>query len=285
MIIIALFNYMFKIMKKILIIALSASFAATVNAQEAEDKNVLAGINFWSGLNFTQPQTGKIESSTGTDIGVGIAVDWHFADNFALSTGAGFEFNRFNHKFIRDAHFYYNDKDILQRGNEDEANFETNTGEGTFDLDNRTYRLRYINIPTMIRFQTNYMGYLRYFAKAGAIHNIRARVRTDNYGMDIDNSNVTELLDMNTPGDISFYKLTVGFSFGAEWNFAGSTCLYGDLGYYFGVTELHQQDAITGDDDRNKSLFNDPSQTKLTRKYFSPTAQQGQLLLRVGILF
>jgi hypothetical protein len=285
MIIIALFNYMFKIMKKILIIALSASFAATVNAQEAEDKTVLAGINFWSGINFTQPQTNKIESSTGSDIGVGIAVDWHFADNFALSTGAGFEFNRFSHKFMDSLYFYYNDKDILQRGNEGDDNFLTNTGEGAFLLDNRTYRLRYINIPTMIRFQTNYMGYLRYFAKAGAIHNIRARVRTDSYGMDLDDSNKTELLDMNTPGDISFYKLTVGFSFGAEWNFAGSTCLYGDLGYYFGVTELHQQDAITGDKTRNNHLFYDPDLAKIDRDYFSPTAQQGQLLLRIGILF
>jgi len=71
-------------MKKLLIITLSVLFANTFNAQEAEDKTVLAGINFWSGINFTQPQTNTIESSTGTDIGVGIAVDWDFSDNFAL---------------------------------------------------------------------------------------------------------------------------------------------------------------------------------------------------------
>jgi hypothetical protein len=272
-------------MKKLLIIALTVFTGTVLNAQEAEEKNVLAGLNFWSGLNFTQPQTNTLESSTGSDIGVGIAVDWHFADNFALSTGAGFEFNRFNHKFLRETYLDYNDKDILQRGNEDDENFETVNTEGTFDLDNRTYRLRYINIPTMIRFQTNYMGYMRYFAKAGAIHNIRARVRTDNFGVNTDDASITELEDMITPGDISFYKLTVGFSFGAEWNFAGSTCLYGDLGYYFGVTELHQQSAITGDDTRNNHLYDDPSLAKAAREYFSPTAQQSQLLLRVGILF
>ena len=272
-------------MKKSLIIALSFIFAAQVNAQEAEDKKVLAGINTWMGVNFTQPQTNTIESSNGLDLGIGAIVDWHFASNFALSTGAGVEFNRFRHDFKRDAHFHYNDREILQRGNESDNNFNTNVGEGIFSLDERRYRIAYINIPTLIRFQTNYMGYMRYFAKAGAVHNIRASVRTDNYGMDVANTNVSKLEDMQSPGEISLYKMSLGVSFGAEWNFAGNACLYADLGFYWGVTELHQQNAITGDKDRNRSIFDDPTVPKIDREYFSPTAQQNQLLLRVGILF
>jgi hypothetical protein len=271
-------------MKKLLIIGLSWACAHASFAQDAADKKVLAGLNLGMGVNFTQPQTNALNSKVGTDYTVGMSLDWHFSDNIALSTGFGFEFNRFRHDFRTEAHFEYSDKDILQRGREGNDDFITNP-EGVFSLEERRYRNRYINIPTMLRFQTNYMGYMRYFGKFGAIHNILVRSRTDNFGADQANTNVGDLLDMMTPGDMRFYKASIGLSVGAEWNFAGSTVLVGEIGYYFGVTELHSQGSLTGEKERSLSLFDNKDVTKENRNYFAPTAQQGQLLLRVAVLF
>jgi hypothetical protein len=271
-------------MKKLLIIGLSWACVHASFSQDAADKKVLAGLNLGMGVNFTQPQTNALDSKIGTDYTVGMSLDWHFSDNIALSTGFGFEFNRFRHDFQTAAYFEYNDKDVLQRGREGNDDFLTNP-EGVYSLNERRYRNRYINIPTMLRFQTNYMGYMRYFGKFGAIHNFLVRSRTDNFGEDVANSNVGDLLDMMTPGDMRFYKASIGLSVGAEWNFAGSTVLVGEIGYYFGVTELHSQGSLTGEKERSLSLFDNKDVPKEDRNYFAPTAQQGQLLLRVAVLF
>lgn len=281
MIIIAIIKL--KSMKKLLITVLITTFSIGINAQEAAEKKVLAGLSLGTGMNFNNPQTNAIESKVGVDFTAGMAVDWHFSDNIALSTGLEFEFNRFRHLFKNPTFFDYSDKEILQRGNKSDENF-SNTGEGSFNLEERRYRNIYLSLPVMLRFQTGYMGYLRYFGKFGLRNNFLLQTRSDNFGDDILPDN-TELEDMRIPGDLSFYKGSIGLSVGAEWNFAGSTVLVGEIGYYYGFTEIHQQNAITGDDDKNRSLYDDRDIPKAEREYFSPSAKQGQLLLKATILF
>lgn len=272
-----------KSMKKLLITVLISTISIGINAQEAAEKKVLAGLSLGTGMNFNNPQTNAISSNVGADFTAGMAIDWHFSNNIALSTGLEFEFNRFRHEFNQPAFFDYNDKEIDQRDNEDDESFASDV-EGTFDLDERRYRNIYLSLPVMLRFQTGYMGYLRYFGKFGLRNNFLLQTRSDNFGNDLF-SDKTELEDMRIPGDLSFYKGSIGLSVGAEWNFAGSTVLVGELGYYYGFTEIHQQDAITGDEDKNRSLYDDPTVPKIERDYFSPSAKQGQLLLKATILF
>lgn len=275
-----------KSMKKLLITGLITTIALGINAQEAAEKKVLAGISLGTGMNFNNPQTNAIDSKVGADFIAGMAIDWHFSNNIALSTGLEFEFNRFRHEFNDPTLFEYNDKEIAQRGNEDDDGFSSDP-EGTFNLDERRYRNIYLSLPVMLRFQTGYMGYLRYFGKFGLRNNFLLQTRGDNFGNDLA-SDKTELEDMRIPGDLSFYKGSIGLSVGAEWNFAGSTVLVGEIGYYYGFTEIHQQDAITGDEDKNRSLYIDndgDNEIKVDREYFSPSAKQGQLLLKATILF
>lgn len=270
-------------MKNLLIVPIIILSVMSLQAQEAAEKKFLAGLTLGTGLNFNQPQTNKIESRVGADQTAGMVLDWHFLDNIALSTGLEFEFNRFRHSFVDTTYFDYNDKVVLQRGNESSDEF-LNTGEGSFMLDQRRYKSIYLTLPVMLRFQTNYMGYLRYFGKFGLRNGFLLRTRGDNEGQHLTESQ-TELNDMQIPGQLSFYKGSIGLSVGAEWNFTGSTTLVGELGYYYGFTEIHQQNALTGDDDRNKSLYENNTDQKLDRDYFSPSAQQGQLHLKVSILF
>ena len=268
-------------MKKLLIMMTASIFFGGVNAQDAADKKVQAGLVLGAGLNFTEPETNLIsKAATGTDLLVGMTVDWHFADNIALSTGLEFEFDRFRHGFNDSVRIDYFDREILTSSSEQKV-------EGTMLLNERRYRSVYATIPVMIKFQTNYLGYLRYFGKFGIRNSFLLKSRGDNYGSDFDLSTFTvtegaELLDMRIPGDMSFYRGSIGLSGGAEWNFSGGTCLVGELGYFYGFTNLHNGNAFTGDKDRNKSIYKFDGGAK---NYVVPYARQGQLLLRVSLLF
>jgi hypothetical protein len=277
-------------MKKLLIIGLSLLLAVGVNAQEAAEKKVLAGLMIGGGMNFNSAETNAISTAVGGDFVAGMNLDWHFAKNIALSTGIEFDFNRFTHSFDSTAYFDYQDKEVLQRGNCPDGQCEDqNLGNGHFLLKERKYKSIYLSIPVMLRFQTNYLGYIRYFGKFGIRNSFLLKSRGDNVGnqypigaapiMD------TELEDMRIPGSLSLYKGTIAFSAGAEWNFTGSTCLVGEIGYYYGFSEIHQQTALTGDDEKNMTLYNGSFTDKSDRAYFTPSSRQGQLLIKVSILF
>jgi len=268
-------------MKKLLIVMIASIFFGGVSAQDAADKKVQAGLVLGAGLNFTQPETNLIsKAATGSDLVVGMSVDWHFLDNIALSTGLEFEFDRFRHGFNDSVYIEYFDREILTSSSEQ-------TPDGVMLLDERRYRSIYATLPIMIKFQTNYLGYLRYFGKFGIRNSFLLQSRGDNYGSSFDPSTFTltageELLDMRIPGDMSFYRGSIGLSGGAEWNFSGGTCLVGELGYFYGFTNLHNGNAITGDEDKNKSIYEFEG---AARNYVVPNARQGQLLLRVSLLF
>jgi hypothetical protein len=270
-------------MKKLLIMMTASIFFVGVNAQDAADKKVQAGLVLGAGLNFTEPENELISKpAAGTDLVVGMSVDWHFSDNIALATGLEFEFGRFRYDFKDAVYIDYNsfDKEILTRSSDQPL-------QGTMLLDERRYRSIYATLPIMIKFQTNYLGYLRYFGKFGIRNSFLLKSRGDNYGSDFDLSTFTvtegaELLDMRIPGDMSFYKGSIGLSGGAEWNFSGGTCLVGELGYFYGFTNLHNGDAYTGEKDKNMSIYKFDGGAK---NYVVPNARQGQLLLRVSLLF
>lgn len=268
-------------MKKLLIVMTASIFFGGVSAQDAAEKKVQAGLVMGAGLNFTQPETNLIsKAATGTDLLVGMSLDWHFLDNVALSTGLEFEFDRFRHGFNDSVYIEYFDREILTSSSD-------KTPEGAMLLNERRYRSIYATLPVMIKFQTNYLGYLRYFGKFGIRNSFLLKSRGDNYGSDFDPSTLmitdgAELLDMRIPGDMSFYKGSIGLSGGAEWNFSGGTCLVGELGYYYGFSNLHNGNALTGDKDKNKSIY---EYEGANRNYVVPNARQGQLLLRVSLLF
>jgi hypothetical protein len=86
---------------------------------------------------------------------------------------------------------------------------------------------------------------------------------------------------------MSFYKGSIGLSAGAEYNISGSTVLVAELGYYYGFSEVFQQEgALFGDDEKSMSLYNvAPSSARTGDDYYSPSLKQGQLLLKVAVLF
>jgi len=268
-------------MKKLLITMTVFIFFGAVNAQEAAGKMIQAGLVLGAGLNFTSQESTLISKpAAGTDMMVGMNLDLHFSsDNFALSTGIEFEFESFSHSFVEPVYLNHYELEVLTNSSE-------LMPEGRMLLEERDYQSIYAVLPLMIKFQTYYLGYLRYFGKFGMRNSFLLQSRADNYGSSVDDSySVTsdlELSNMRIPGDLSFYKGSIGLAGGLEWNFSGGTCLVGELGYYYGFTNLHKGDAWIGDEDKNKSLYEISGNGD---KYVNLRARQRQLLLRVSLLF
>jgi len=273
-------------MKKLLILTLVAGLMFNTHAQDAAEKKVLAGLTFGGALNLNNPQTNTIDAKVGGDFVAGMALNWNFSKNIGLATGLEFDFNRFKTTYNKNIFFDYRDKDILQYSDYNPANTDP-----SFMLAERKHKSIYLSLPIMLQFQTNYMGYMRYYGKFGVRNSFLLTTRTNNEGQGYDAPYVagstnsdTQLDDMKSPGVMSFYKGSIGIAGGAEYNISGSTVLVAELGYYYGFSEVFQQKgALFGDDEKSMSLYN--YNNTFDREYYSPSLKQGQLLLKVAVLF
>jgi len=270
-------------MKKLLTLSLIVGLIFNANAQDASKKKVLAGLTLGGAINLNDPQTNSIDANAGGDFVVGMALDWNFSDNIALATGIEFDFNRFRTSYNEAVYFDYRDKEILQFKDYDPENIEND-----FLVNERQHQSIYLSIPIMLKFQTNFMGYMRYYGKFGIRNSFMLSTRTNNFGQAFDETeflDITQLDEMISPGTMSIYKGAIGISGGAEYNISGNTVLVAELGYYYGFTEIFQQEgALVGDDQKNLSLYQIPEPND-ERVYYAPSMRQGQLLLKVSVLF
>src|SRR5690554_2574096 len=277
-------------MKKLLTLTLVAGLMFNASAQDAADKKVLAGLTFGGALNFNNPQTNTIDAKVGGDFGAGMALNWNFSDNIGLATGLEFDFNRFKTQYKENVFFDYRDKDILQFSDYNVTNIDP-----SFMLAERKHKSIYMSIPVMLQFQTNYMGYMRYYGKFGVRNSFLLMNRTNNQGQGYDSpynpiapssNEDTELSAMKSPGVMAVYKGSIGIAGGVEYNITGTTVLVAELGYYYGFSEIFQQEGtLFGDDEKSLSLYQYKIDDPSLKKYYSPSLKQGQLLLKVAVLF
>ena len=86
---------------------------------------------------------------------------------------------------------------------------------------------------------------------------------------------------MELPADLSIYKGSIGIASGMEWNYYGTSTMVFELGYYYGINNIHRTNAIIGDVDKNKSLFEKIDKTS----YTTLRNTQNQLTLKVSFIF
>lgn len=295
-------------MKKIFTItAIALGFASF--AQEVADKKFQAGLSIGEGINLNKSGTNLITGKVGNDFTIGATVNWHFADKISLSTGILFDLESYKVDVNREQdgdelYYAFRDKQILTSSSLlgdldkdatefDISNVDPNSYDGIFRVTQRQQKPKYLTIPTMLMFHTQFYGYFRYFGKAGVRHsfllsNIANDLGTeqtfDQNGELINLSEgKTQLQDMEPENELSFYKATVGLAGGAEWNFSGSTSLVAELGYYYGFTPIYRSEALTGNNSKNMSFFQQNENNSVSYKTFD-TSQQ-QILLKVSILF
>lgn len=272
-------------MNKVLLTIIGLGFAWGINAQEAADKKFQMGLALGAGMNFTKPETKLIDrKGVGGDFTIGMNLNWNFNKNVGLATGLEFDLESFRYTMAGTSPLYYRYDDTKILRKKDDITSTTML----FQVTERKQKPVYLSIPTMFLFRTDMIGYFRYFGKFGVRHSILLSNSIDDKGMFLDNATGTfvsgENKKMKAASDMPRYKGAIGLSGGAEWNFTGSTSLVAELGYYYGFTNLHNQNALTGDDDKNKTLF-EPDPLATQEKYRTLSSKQGQLSLKISILF
>jgi hypothetical protein len=275
-------------MKKILYSVVALGLTLSTYAQEAADKDFQAGIVLGTGLNFQKMGTKTILSNgVGNDQTIGANLNFSLNKTIAFCTGVEFDFNTIKFDYAQDQkpaiYYRYNDTEILQSG---DVGIDTSS-YSAFQLTSRNQKSVYLTIPTMLLFRTNFIGYFRYFGKFGLRSSVLLSTKSNdvgfNYAPDYLTSASATNDNMKTSGDMFFFKSAVGLSGGAEWNFSGSTCLVAELGYYYGFTPLYWgRDA---DSDKMSLYTRAGKNGTLSDDYIANKATQGQLMLKVSILF
>ena len=263
----------------------SATAAFAQDGGSGDNGGVQAGITYQFGLNYNKPGTKVIErNGVGTVNSIGLVLNFPFTPNIALATGLEFDFDSFKYDITSSSPIYYRyiDSDILQKKDDQ-------SGSTLYSLTERKQKAIYGTIPTMLLFRTNPIGDFRYYAKFGARTSFLLSNSIFDQGFNMTGDSITGAPvsqrndNMKASGDMFFLRSTIGIAGGAEWNFTGNTSLYAELGFYFGVTPIHNGNAVGGDDkDRNKTMF---SYKNGTAEYLNFSAKQKQILLKVGILF
>ena len=241
-------------------------------AQGTATKRLQAGMTGNFGLNFQKMGSKKMDvDGVGSDLSVGVLIHTSFknSNNIGLATGLEFDFETLKYQAGADSVFYkYIENEILGKDEKDKV------GGIEFQLSERQIKPIYISIPLMLLFRTDPIGDFKYFGKFGIRNSFLLSQKINDQRVDVGSSTVIENTSMKSFGETFFYKGSIGFSAGAEWNFVGSTTLVPEISFFYGLTPMHYRFS-----DKNYSLY-DGSGT-----YFYTKSKQNQLMLKISILF
>ncbi len=268
-------------MKKLITGILALTIAISLNAQEAADKNIQAGLVMGYGLNFQKMGTKLMENNgTGGDLTIGANMNFGLTETIGICTGLEFDFETLKYKVPgSDTVLYYyksTDNSLVQYQDIDSTH-------SLYMLSTRKQKPMYLTIPVMLVFRTKFIGYFRYFGKFGLRTSILLSNTITDEGTNIDPLTLTPLntetnAEMSARGEMFPLKSAVGLAGGAEWNFTGGTSLVGEIGYYYGFTPLHT-------DRKPEKTYLQSSASPETPPVFSNLANQSQLMLKISILF
>jgi hypothetical protein len=253
-------------MKKLLTLLLIGGITF---GSQAQDKKFQIGLVTGGAFSWVKTNTSEIErNGIGAGFVIGIAGNYMFNENVGLASGIQFDIESFKMNFGEGITggtpsgtvFYgYSDTDILKYDFDEKDNVNTleNLGDTAkvLELTTRKYRGKYVTIPFFLKFQTNMIGKFKYYGKFGLRTSILAGVRYDDTGYDAAYNTTTDefvrtgfsphtlnenmkpvtLLKGLTP-----IRLGIGVYGGAEWNFTGSTFLYLEGGFNYGITPALQ---------------------------------------------
>lgn len=215
-------------MKKI--VAIAAFFALLSGAASAQKSDLRLGFQVSPAFSWMTTDDNQVNNN-GTNLGLklGARGEIFFRRNYAFIIGLGFAFNsggRLRHEQFTDA---------WQRS-EIPNGVITPFPAGT-DL---RYNLQYVEIPFGLKFRTNEIGYVRYYAELPIITlGFKSQARgTVEY-----NSIKEEKIDIKK--EVKPLALSWGAGAGVEYSLSESTALIGGISYQQGFTDVtHNYDQV-----------------------------------------
>ena len=277
-------------MKKIILSLIGLGFFATTFAQEAFDKKMQFGIVLGTGFNMNKTSTLLDRSGVGFDQTLGLNVNYNVNPTLTLTSGIEFDFESFKYTPKDSVFYYYADNNIVSKQDFDTS---ANAQQDLYMLSERQYKVNYLTIPLFVTLKTKPFGNLQYFGKFGSRISMKVGGRINDKGFNFVGDSLTgtksefENTNMTLENDIKFLKINAGVSGGAMWNFSGTTMLVGEIGYFFGLSQIHSAEKLTGDDKkRDYTLIDAGKDNSLSNwKYTVPAAKQGQILIKFTLFF
>ncbi|HRS54081.1 MAG TPA: porin family protein, partial [Bacteroidales bacterium] len=186
------------------------------------------GLKVSPAMSWIKPDI-KTISYEGSRINIngGLITDFNFTNNYAFSTG--FEIISFGGKLgypnsTADSVYYIPSEDTIP-----------------FLLLNRTYRLRYVNLPLTLKLKTNQIGSMVYYGQFGFDMGLRWRALADDEGYQ--KRITTTNKDVTVQEDVSFFRLSLNVGLGVEYNLAGNTSLLIGANYNNGFTNAFRKES------------------------------------------
>lgn len=306
-------------MKKLLSLLLIGGIALGAQAQ---DKKFQMGLTLGPTFTWTKVQTTEIErNGIGTGFTIGVGGNYLFNDNIGLALGVQFDLESFKINYGSAISgstpsgrvFYgYNDTDIKEYDyKEKDGVIENNDVIGTTDaggdtskvleLTTRKFKGKYVTVPVFLKFQTNMIGKFKYYGKFGVRPSFLVGSRFDDTGYDAaydattdafvrtgasTNELRTDMKPVTILKGLTPVRLGIGIYGGAEWNFTGSTFLYLEGGFNYGVTPSMQIESghlVNQIDDGSGTTYGDGV---LTRSALNiKNNPQHMIEIKLGLLF
>lgn len=191
----------------------------------AQYKSVALGVKVAPGFGWLKTDAqGYDNNGIVPGIAWGFVSEFYFAENYALSTGFNFDFQNGKLSYP-----------------------ESRDGLGSGEL-TRKYRLKYLEIPAVIKMRTNEIKGLRFFGQVGLGLGIRLSSKgKDEFISDNHTTQTTEfsLIDSQT----RLFKAAMIVGVGVEYPFDNSTALVAGINFNNGFTN-----ALKGTNTVNSSV-------------------------------
>ncbi|HOI87101.1 MAG TPA: outer membrane beta-barrel protein [Lentimicrobium sp.] len=200
--------------RQIILIALLCFFAGAPSVY-AQYKSVVMGARVSPNFGWFRVDTDDYNSEgIVPGIGWGLTADFYFAENYAIASG-------FNVNFIN-AKLSYPDVQAFQDG-----------------IMTRKYRLKYIEIPVLVKMKTNDIGDFRFFGQLG----LQPGVRIASKGKDSFTSNAKPIFTSKTDwhgidSETNLFRISMVVGAGIEYPIDNSTALVAGINFVNGLSDV-----------------------------------------------
>ena len=286
-------------MKKIITAVILLGLVFNVNGQ-GNDKAFRFGLKIEPSFNWLKPDKAEKFESGGIKMGFGIGAmtDFKLGGNVWLSTGFAIDFNGAKLNYLDNTitdttgfypgYFHYSSGQSSGIVSVDDANTALlDTASTTFSeysfiqLESRSYKVQYVNIPLFIKMKTDEIGYLTYFGQFGLNTSIKTKARATDGGVIISGTNIalSDLDDLDIEKEVNLFKVAGSIGGGFEYNLSESTSLTVAVNFDYGFTSLTKKDS-----DHIIAIQNGQAVAAF-EKYSDQKNKANAVRLTVGILF
>jgi hypothetical protein len=177
-----------------------------------EDRKVRFGLHFTPNISWLKTNNAGYESG-GSKIGFsyGVAFDYYLTNNYLISSGIG----------------VLNTGGIINRPT-------------LFHPVEEDFKLKYIEIPALLKLRTNEIGYLTYYGQFGIMTGFNISSKSD---LEFNRPSLVSASDVVEPMGINFINMSLAIGVGVEYNISGNTGLNVGVTFYNGFVDQMDGDA------------------------------------------